>query len=145
MASHLTYADSAHFWIWPSQLAEQNSKMCRICIRGHSQTTLTRFVFFWPPTPLRLHFLWYKSLHKVDFFWPPTPPPLVNVVCERPPSQMWRHKKQSLYRVWLKERNCTWIFLSSFYEILKNVVYIQMRLHIFFNPIKSTTARNAER
>ena len=36
--------------------------------RGHSQTTFTRFGFFWPPTPLRLHFLWHKSLQKVDFF-----------------------------------------------------------------------------
>ena len=27
-----------------------------------------RFGFFWPPTPLRLHFLWYKSLQKVNFF-----------------------------------------------------------------------------
>ena len=40
----------------------------RNCIRGRSQTTFTRFVFFWPPSPLRLHFLWYKSLQKVDFF-----------------------------------------------------------------------------
>ena len=37
-------------------------------IRGRSQTTFTRFGFFWPPTPLRLHFLWYKSLQKVNFF-----------------------------------------------------------------------------
>ena len=35
---------------------------------GRSQTTFTRFVFFWPPNPLRLHFLWYKSLQKVNFF-----------------------------------------------------------------------------
>ena len=33
-------------------------------LRGRSQLTFTRFVFFWPPTPLRLHFLWYKSLQK---------------------------------------------------------------------------------
>ena len=26
------------------------------------------FGFFWPPTHLRLHFLWYESLQKVDFF-----------------------------------------------------------------------------
>ena len=31
-------------------------------------------------TPLRLHFLWYKSLQKVYTY----PPPLVNVVCEHP-------------------------------------------------------------
>ena len=28
--------------------------------RGCSQTTLTRFWLFWPPTPLRWHFLWYE-------------------------------------------------------------------------------------
>jgi hypothetical protein len=54
-----------------------------VTIRGHSQTTFTRFGFFWPPTPLRFHFLWYKSLQKVDFLTT-YPPPLVNVVCERP-------------------------------------------------------------
>ena len=27
----------------------------------HSSTTFTRFGFFWPPTPLRLHFLWHKG------------------------------------------------------------------------------------
>ena len=37
-------------------------------VPGRSQSTFTRFVFFWPPTPLRLHFLWYKSLQKVRFF-----------------------------------------------------------------------------
>ena len=37
-------------------------------IRGRSQTTFTRFGFFWPPTPLRLHFLLYKGLQKVNFF-----------------------------------------------------------------------------
>ena len=37
-------------------------------IRGRSQTTFTNFGFFWPPTPLRLHFLWYESLQKVNFF-----------------------------------------------------------------------------
>ena len=42
------------------------------------------FGFFGPPTPLRLHFIWYKSLQKVDFFTT-YPPPLVNVFCERPP------------------------------------------------------------
>ena len=47
-------------------------------LKGRSQTTFTR-----PPTPLRLHFLWYNSLQKVDIF-DHLPPPLVNVVCERP-------------------------------------------------------------
>ena len=32
MASHLSGEDSAHFWIWSSKLADQNSKICRICI-----------------------------------------------------------------------------------------------------------------
>ena len=27
---------------------------------------LQDFGFFWPPTPLRLHFLWYECLQKVD-------------------------------------------------------------------------------
>ena len=38
-----------------------------------SQTTFTRFCFFGPPTPLGLHFLWYKSLQKVNFFDHPPP------------------------------------------------------------------------
>ena len=42
--------------------------IANVQIRGRSQTTFTRFGFFWPPTPLCLHFLWYKSLQKVDFF-----------------------------------------------------------------------------
>ncbi len=45
-------------------------EFCRIhfFLRGRSQTMFTKFGFFWPPTPLRLHFLWYESLQKVDFF-----------------------------------------------------------------------------
>ena len=53
-------------------------------IRGRSQTMFTKFVFFWPPAPLRLHFLWNKNLQKVDFLTT-YPSPLVNVLCERPP------------------------------------------------------------
>ena len=52
-----------------SFLTQKNSLYCSIAnlflakpIRGRSQTTFTRFTFFWPPTP----------------------PPLVNVVYERP-------------------------------------------------------------
>ena len=37
--------------------------------RGRSQTTLTRFGSFWPSTPFRLHFLWYKSLQKFDLLY----------------------------------------------------------------------------
>ena len=48
-------------------------------LRDRSQTRLISFGgFFWPPTPLRWHFLPYERWQKVD------PPPLVNVVCERP-------------------------------------------------------------
>ena len=49
---------------------------------GRSQTTFTRFGFFWPPTPLRLHFPWYKSLQKVDFFYHLSPSSC-NLICER--------------------------------------------------------------
>ena len=30
------------------------------------------FGFFWPPTSLHWHFLWYKCWQKVDIFGPPT-------------------------------------------------------------------------
>ena len=62
-----------------------------ILIRGRSQTTLTRFWLFWPPTPRRWHFLTYKRWQKVKIFGLPssTYPPLVVNVCER-----------SLYRTW---------------------------------------------
>ena len=39
-------------------------------LRGHSQTTLTRFWVFLPPTHLCWHFLWYKCWQKVDIFGP---------------------------------------------------------------------------
>ena len=35
---------------------------------GVHKLPLQDLSFFWPPTPLRLHFLWYKSLQKVNFF-----------------------------------------------------------------------------
>ena len=50
-------------------------------IWGRSQTTFTNYVhklrwqnfgFFWPPTPLSWHFLWYERWQKVDIFGPPT-------------------------------------------------------------------------
>ena len=41
---------------------------------------------FFDHLPLRLHFLWYKSLQKVGFF-DHLPPPIVNVVSERPLSK----------------------------------------------------------
>ena len=43
------------------------------------------FGFFWPPTPLRWHFLRYKRWQKVDILGQPTYLPCpVNVVCEQP-------------------------------------------------------------
>ena len=47
-------------------------------VRGRSQTIFTRFVFFWPLTPLRLHFLWYihsgrKCLPRVACLWSKMP------------------------------------------------------------------------
>ena len=42
-------------------------------VRARSKGAFTNYVYkiwgvFLPPTSLRLHFLWYKSLQKVDFF-----------------------------------------------------------------------------
>ena len=42
-------------------------------IRGSSQTTLTSFWFFWPPTHLRWHVLTYEHWQKVDIFTLTTP------------------------------------------------------------------------
>ena len=50
------------------KINEAGSEPVELGVRGRSQTTFTRFGFFWPPSPLRLHFLWYESLQKVDFF-----------------------------------------------------------------------------
>ena len=51
------------------QINVSNLQLCCSCkLRGRSQTTFTRFGFFWPPTPLRWHFLWYKRWPKVDIF-----------------------------------------------------------------------------
>ena len=42
--------------------------------KGAFTNYIYKICLFWPPTPVRLHFLWYKSLRKVDFFdhLPPT-------------------------------------------------------------------------
>ena len=40
-------------------------------LRGHSQTTLTRFWLFLTTYPLRWHFLRYECWQKVDTFGPP--------------------------------------------------------------------------
>ena len=65
------------------QIQKTNYSKRSHLVRGRSQTTFTRFGFFWLPIPLRLRFLWYKFLQIVHFFGH-LPPPLVNVVCERP-------------------------------------------------------------
>ena len=59
---------------------------------GWKLSTFTRFFFFWPPTPLCLHFLWYKSSQKIDFFdhLPPSS-------CKR---SLWTTPKQTSY--WYK-------------------------------------------
>ena len=46
-----------------------------ISFRGRSKTTLTSFWHFWPPTPLRWHFLPYKRWQKSTFIdYLPVPP-----------------------------------------------------------------------
>ena len=65
--------DQIFFSIWTLSnfpIVCVNEYLCELAFgpRGRSQTTFTKFVFFWPRTPLRLHFLWYKSLQKVNFF-----------------------------------------------------------------------------
>ena len=54
-----------------SQFLVLSSSMRRHCIfrlGGIHKLRLQDLGFFWPPTPLRLHFIWYKSLQKVNFF-----------------------------------------------------------------------------
>ena len=51
-------------------LSTSKENICRI--RRRSQTTFTKFGFFDHLPNLRLHFLWYEFLQKVNFFWPPT-------------------------------------------------------------------------
>ena len=59
------------------QLREPSSKYIEFLFHHHlfrrwgGRGAFTNYVYkiwlFWPPNPLRLHFLWYKSLQKVDF------------------------------------------------------------------------------
>ena len=88
------------------------------CIRGRSQTKFTRFVFLWPPTPIRLHFHWYKSLQKVNFFLTTYPPPLVNVICERPLSVL---KMESL-------RPTKFFLFISGKLVFKNSIFFLVKL-----------------
>ena len=72
MYSHITGYNSHLFGVnYKFSIDDSSSpheRRALLHIRGRSQTTFTRSGFFWPPTPLRLHFLWYKSLQKVNFF-----------------------------------------------------------------------------
>ena len=103
-------------------------------IRGRSQTTFTRFAFFWPPTHLRLHFLWYKCLQKVNFFdhLPPssckrslwTPPYIIFLIFELKSGQSkyhaWKWKINSLDRRSVKAlgQKCqfqiSWLYIFFF-------------------------------
>ena len=69
-------------------------------VRGRSQTTFTRSGFFWPPTSLRLHFLWYKCLQKVKFF-DQLPPSSCKRSLWTPPYSLlclwWLYRSQSSY------------------------------------------------
>ena len=65
-----------------------------IGIRGRSQTTLTRFLLFWPPTPMHWHFVWYNRWQKSEIFWTTYLPRLVNVVCERTLNKNKDNKKK---------------------------------------------------
>ena len=62
MASHWLYVDSTHFWIWPTYLAEQNSKMCRICMS--QRDAIERKPFNWI---LNFALSWTKV--KTDQIW----------------------------------------------------------------------------
>ena len=72
----------------------------------HKLSTLISFWLFL--TPLRWHFLPYKSQH----FWTTYPPPLVNVVCERPLSARTpdHTNKQTIW---------TYLFVTS--SCIKNI------------------------
>ena len=48
-----------------------DGKICKQ-LGGVHKLRLQDFGFFWPPTPLCLHFLWHESLQKVDIFGTPT-------------------------------------------------------------------------
>ena len=82
----LTYggwSSLARLWSWDSAIAlsmilrrawvlyQMQFNAISYRLRGRSQTMLTKFWLFWPPTPLRWHFLWYKHWQKVDIFGPP--------------------------------------------------------------------------
>ena len=67
--THRTFKLRTNFFFWDWEFIFNYCAIeMKINKRGRSQTTLTRFGSFWPSTPFRLHFLWYKSLQKINFF-----------------------------------------------------------------------------
>jgi hypothetical protein len=91
----------------------------RFQFRGRSQTTFTRFDFFWPPTLLCLHFLWYK-VYKKSIFLTTYSPPLLNVVCKYQIYQVnlpescpfFYQPKQLCYKHFLSILYSTWDFMT---------------------------------
>ena len=66
--------------------------------KGSFKNYVDKFLaFFWPPTPLRLHFLPYESRNC----WTTYQPLLVNIVCERPLT--WKIPVSSLKTVVMVE------------------------------------------
>ena len=62
--------------------------------RGRSQTTFTRFVFFFDHLPPSVYIFYGIKVYKKSIFLTTYPPPLVNVVCERPLrglTKFWDH------------------------------------------------------
>ena len=82
------------------------------CIRGRSQITFTRFVFFWPPPSV---YIFYGiKVYKKSIFMITYPPPLVNVVCERP--LMWNVSMYVLNICVSEGIPVNYIYLSFFLE-----------------------------
>ena len=61
---------SANIILYCIQCKTKNNETANIRkpLGGIHKLPLQDLFFFWPPTPLRLHFLWYKSLQKVNIF-----------------------------------------------------------------------------
>ena len=90
-SQHLLARENKRFSFSPSILLETGNYVLKSFYRalfvfrltGRSQTTLTRFWLFWPPTPLCWPIFSLWTLTKSQHFKTTYPPPLVNVVCER--------------------------------------------------------------
>ena len=94
-------------------------------IRGRSQTTFTRFDIFWPPTPLCLHFLWYKCLQKVDFF-----DHLPTSSCKR---SLWTPPNVKKIK---KSMHASDISFSTQKFSFLNYKFYHVQRHVFFTLIK---------